>query len=143
MRLKFFILWYCFVFCGMIYGQTDSAIQEFLSPQRNGKDEMAEFVGGKMGWKKYISEQYVFPERCESAGLSGVVKVGFYVETDGSLTNVQVISGCSECIEFEEEAVRIIQQSPRWKPAKQQGKKVKSYIEMPINFHFNNSKRTE
>jgi protein TonB len=140
MKPKIFALLICFVFCGTIFGQTDSMIQEFLSPPKISGEENAEFVGGKMGLRKYISQQYLFPERCEEAGISGVVKVGFYVEIDGTLSNVLVVSGCPECIEFEQEALRIMQHSPKWKPAKQKGKKVRTYIEMPISFHLNTTK---
>ena len=58
--------------------------------------------------------------------------VSFVVEKDGSLSDIKVMrslgSGCDE------EAVRLINSMPKWKPGKNSGKEVRTKMLVPITF---------
>jgi len=64
--------------------------------------------------------------------VSGKVFVTFVVEKDGSLTDVKVVRGIgSGC---DEEAMRVLKASPKWKAGIQNGRPVRVQYTMPINF---------
>lgn len=61
---------------------------------------------------------------------SGIIKLAFTVQPDGSLTNVKVLKGiCDNCDAVAAEAV---QTSPRWKPAEENGKPVAQKVKIRV-----------
>ena len=59
--------------------------------------------------------------------------VEFIVKTDGTLDNIHMVSGPEA---LKAESVRIIRDSGKWIPAKDQGKIVKSYKRQPIIYRL-------
>ena len=59
-------------------------------------------------------------------GIEGRVFVQFVVEKDGSITDVRAIKGIGAGCD--EEAVRIVANSPSWESARQRGNPVRSRI---------------
>jgi periplasmic protein TonB len=64
--------------------------------------------------------------------IEGRVFVQFIVEKDGTMTDVQAIKGIGGGCD--EEAIRVVATSPKWKPAKQRGKAVRQRMILPITF---------
>ncbi len=62
--------------------------------------------------------------------VEGTVVVQFNVGKDGSVSNMEAISGDPLLME----AVRIVKSSPDWIPARGEGKPLKSYKKQPITF---------
>ena len=62
----------------------------------------------------------------------GKVFVQFVVDQDGSLTDIKVTRGIHP--KCDEEALRVVRNAPKWKPATQRGKPVKVLVTIPINF---------
>ena len=69
-------------------------------------------------------------------GIEGRVYVQFIVERDGSLTDIKVVKGIGAGCD--EEAVKVLKNSPKWKPGKQRGKAVRQKMTQPITFKFAN-----
>ena len=67
-------------------------------------------------------------------GTQGVVNVEFVVEADGSVTNVKVVRGVDELLD--EEAVRVVSVSPKWRPAIKNGEKVRVKYSLPVEFRL-------
>jgi protein TonB len=67
-------------------------------------------------------------------GIEGKVFVQFVVDKEGKLSKVKVIKGIGAGCE--DEAVRVIQYSPKWQPGKQRGRVVKVRIVVPLTFMF-------
>ena len=67
---------------------------------------------------------------------NGKVDVSFIVETNGEITNEKVESSLDEA--SDKEALRVIKLSPKWKPALQDGIKVRSAYKIGINFMSDN-----
>jgi TonB family protein len=63
---------------------------------------------------------------------SGIIKLSFTVQPDGSLANVKVLK--SVCAECDQAAVQAVQEAARWKPAVQNGKPVpqKMRVRIPV-----------
>ena len=95
-------------------------------------EEMPSFPGGESKLMEYLSRHVNYPQEAREHGVQGKVFVNFTVEADGSITNVKLIRGIgSGC---DEEAVRVVENMPKWNPGKQRGKPVKVSYAIPINF---------
>lgn len=73
-----------------------------------------------------------YPSAAARANKGGRVFVSFVVNTDGSIQDVKLIKGVG--FGCDEEAIRVIKSMPRWNPAKQNGKPVRSIFTQPITF---------
>lgn len=82
----------------------------------------------------YISRSIIYPKEALDSLISGRVYMKFVVEKDGSITNVSIVKGISDSPEINAEALRVIKEMPNWKPAKNSGKAVRSWHQIPINF---------
>lgn len=90
--------------------------------------------GGFQKFYAFVAENLEYPNRALKNQVSGKVFLQFVVDKDGSLTDIQVVKGIgSGC---DEEAVRVLKLSPKWKPGKQRGRNVKVRMVVPINFVF-------
>lgn len=89
------------------------------------------FPGGVRGWNAFLSRTLVYPPKAVRKNIQGQVMAQFIVEKDGSLSNIEIISGPKE---LRNAVLDVLKQSPNWKPALQNGKKVKSYKKQPFNF---------
>jgi len=94
-----------------------------------------EFPGGEDSLWKFISKNVVYPEEARKKNLEGKVVIKFIIETDGSISNVEVVQSVAPILD--EEAVRVIKLMPKWKPGKQRGKFVRVYFQIPIRFSLN------
>lgn len=95
-------------------------------------EHQAEFPGGIPAWSRYLSATLKYPSAAQRAKIGGRVFVSFVVNTDGSVEDVQLLRGVG--FGCDEEAVRVIKSMPRWNPAIQGGKKVRSRFTQPITF---------
>ena len=94
-----------------------------------------EFEGGQAGWGKYLSANLKYPEQARKDSISGRVIVGFIVEKDGTLSDIKVLRGIGGGLD--EEAVRVLKNSPAWKPGKiLDGSLVRVAYTMPIFFNL-------
>ena len=93
---------------------------------------MPEFPGGAGKMKEYIAKNIVYPTYAIENGIQGRVFVTFVVERDGSISNVKAMRGIG--FGCDEEAIRVIQSMPKWKPARQRGETVRCSYTIPIVF---------
>jgi len=90
------------------------------------------FAGGDRGWVKYLEKNLVYPDRAQKILKQGSVVVQFIVDTVGHVYDLEIIKSLE--FSLDEETIRIINQSPAWTPAFQNGRKVKSYKKQPLTF---------
>lgn len=87
-------------------------------------DETPSFPGGESAMNFWLARNRRTPEAAERSFISGVVKVTFVVNTDGSRQDITVIKsvgyGCDE------EAVRLVKSMPRWNPGRQERRLVRA-----------------
>ena len=97
-------------------------------------DQMPEFPGGQEALDKYIQENLRCGEMINKYQVDAVGKifVGFIIEPDGSITNVRVLRGLYK--HYDEEAIRVVESMPKWKPGMQNGEAVRVSYLIPINF---------
>ena len=95
-------------------------------------DEFPEFPGGPEGLRSYISKHIQYPAAAAMMGIQGKVYVQFVVEKDGSVSRAKILRGIDSSLN--EEALRVVNSFPKWKPAKINGQSVAFSYAIPINF---------
>ena len=60
--------------------------------------------------------------------------VEFIINKDGKVSDVRVVKSVSP--ELDEEAVKVVAASPKWKPAKHRGQKVRCSMTIPVEFRL-------
>lgn len=81
---------------------------------------------------KFLKKNLKYPRQAKRMGIEGKVFVSFIVDTDGSITNIELVRGIGGGCD--EEAIRILKNSPKWEPAKQRGVPVKQRMTFPVRF---------
>ncbi|HEY8782320.1 MAG TPA: TonB family protein [Mucilaginibacter sp.] len=99
-------------------------------------EQVPEFPGGLDAFLRFLNSHIRYPDAAKKNNTSGRVIVSFVVERDGSLTDVKVARGIGDGCD--EEAVRLIKSSPKWKPGIQNGKPVRVLYSIPIAFSLDN-----
>jgi len=95
-------------------------------------DAYPEFEGGMKAWARYLQRSLRYPQQAQEEGLQGKVFISFVIEKDGSISNVTVLRGVASSLD--QEAARVIQKSPKWKPGSQNNQRVRVRFNMPITF---------
>lgn len=84
--------------------------------------------------EKWVYQYLKYPESSLVKGEQGKVMVEFIVEKDGKISNVRVAKGVSDALDAE--AVKVIAASPKWKPGRIKGEKVRTMITIPVEFRL-------
>ena len=95
-------------------------------------EEMPEFPGGMEKLLEYLSRNIKYPTIAQEQGIQGRVFVQFVVNKDGSIVDVEVVR--SPDASLSKEAERVVKLMPRWKPARQGNKPVRSRFRLPVMF---------
>lgn len=80
-------------------------------------ERIPEFPGGVKGWTNYLINNLKYPEIALNRNIQGVVRIQFIVYRDGRIDEMKIISSPDESLS--EEVLRLMKESPRWKPAMQ------------------------
>ncbi|MDO1451430.1 TonB family protein [Rhodocytophaga aerolata] len=97
-------------------------------------DEFAYPVGGFNPYHTYIQNNLREPIQIKPAGIVKKVFVQFTVDTEGNVRNPKVAPGMGLGPGFDEEAIRVIANGPRWVPAKKNGKPVEASMMEAVVF---------
>ena len=98
-------------------------------------EEKPSFQGGDTNqFSKWVNQRLVYPEIAKENGVQGRVTLQFTVEKDGSVTKVKVLRGVDPSLD--KEAVRVVSQSPKWKPGKQRDRAVPVTYTFPVIFQL-------
>lgn len=97
-----------------------------------GVEQPPEYPGGTKAMYKFIIANLHIPSEAKEAGISGRVFTSFYIEVTGEITKVTVLKGLG--FGCDEEAVRMIESMPKWKPGKWCGKPMRVKYNLPVSF---------
>ena len=130
----------------------------------NRPSKLAQYPGGFEACYQFIAQNVKYPQIALAHAVQGRVSVQFVVNKDGSVwdgtggsnnanSNVEVRDVEGEQEEgaeyitlselnsarkaLEEEAIRVIKAMPKWEPAEQDEKKVRSRFRLPMSFRLN------
>jgi len=106
----------------------EARMKEFLSP-----DVYPKFKGqGPDAFSKWVSAHLKYPPEAKKSMIDGTVMVKFVIGTNGGVQEVEVVKGLLPALD--QEAVRVIKNSPKWKPAMKDGKPVRTSYTIPVAF---------
>lgn len=95
-------------------------------------DEMPEYHGGVNSLMAYLSENVKYPTNAYLEGREGRVVVEFVINRDGSVVEAKVLNPVYS--DLDEEALRVVNSMPKWKPGKHKGEFVRVKFTLPVNF---------
>ena len=82
--------------------------------------------------EKWVYQYLKYPEEAVRNGVQGRVTVEFIVDKDGKVTDARVVKGVSDALDAE--ALKVVSASPKWKPGRVNGNKVRTVVSIPIEF---------
>ena len=82
--------------------------------------------------QKWVYQYLKYPAEAVRDGVQGKVMVDFVIEKDGKISDVRVVKGVSD--ELDAEAVRVVSASPKWKPGRVNGNRVRASLTIPVEF---------
>ena len=115
-----------------------------------GNPQSAEFPGGMGKFYEYQRTSIIYPKKALKKGIKGKVYVEFYVTENGNIDQdsvrfvpareIETLMGGRYVAEMvsdeslEAEAIRIIKNSPPWKPGTLNGKPMRQKLIYPVIF---------
>ena len=84
--------------------------------------------------EKWVYQYLKYPEKAVIEGVQGRVMVAFVIEKDGKISDVKVVKSVSP--ELDAEAVKVVSASPKWKPGRLAGEKVRTSMTIPVEFRL-------
>ena len=97
-------------------------------------EQMPMFPGGDAALMGYLRDNIHYPTVAAENGVQGRVVVGFVVERDGSITDVNILRSVDPSLD--REAMRVVKSMPRWTPGKQNGSAVRVKYQVPVTFRL-------
>jgi TonB family protein len=119
---------------GMIAYQPDIKQQENDSTVLKFAEKMPEFNGGINALFDYIQKNVIYPEYENNNNIEGTVYVRFIVDRNGKIVKPTILKSVSGSINFDTEAIKVINNMPNWIPGENNGEKVNVEYNLPIRF---------
>ena len=122
-----------------LFGLTTVSAQKTVVAKKNQQvfdvvEKMPEYPGGQAALFEYLSKNVKYPEDAAKKKIEGRVLVTFVVNTDGSITDIEVVKKAFPSLDAE--AVRVISGMPKWVPGEQKGQKVRVKYTVPLSFRL-------
>lgn len=100
-------------------------------------ETMPKFQGGDLNtFRNWVQSNVKFPQIALENGIQGRVILSFVIERDGRLTNIKVLQTPDRSLS--EEAIRVLNKSPKWTPGKQRNQVVRVSYTLPVEFRVAN-----
>ena len=88
--------------------------------------------------EKWVYQYLKYPSYAVENGIQGRVLVDFVIDETGKVGDVRVSRGIHTSLD--DEAVRVISASPKWRPARHRGKKVRVALTVAVDFKLQKDK---
>ncbi|HEY3430736.1 MAG TPA: energy transducer TonB [Cyclobacteriaceae bacterium] len=108
--------------------------QQSLSKKSESVYIQAEPVEGYEALYSYFNKELIYPELAIKDSIQGVLTVTFLINKDGKPEQIQTSGVLGEA--FDQEAIRLIENMPAWKPATLNGRVVVSKLTLPLTFQL-------
>jgi TonB family protein len=81
---------------------------------------------------KYLYKHIKYPKRALLNGVEGMVIAQIMINNDGKVERPKILRGIGQ--DCDEEVLRILESMPEWTPGRQNGRKVKVRMKIPVQF---------
>lgn len=96
------------------------------------EDQPYPSTGDIVSYYEFLYAQLTYPKQAADKEIKGKVFVQFIVQKDGTLREVKAVKGLG--YGCDEEAIRLLQEGPKWVSGKQRGQSVDVRMILPIYF---------
>ena len=83
-------------------------------------------------FSEWVQARLKYPKEARNAGVEGTVQLQFVVGKNGGVQEVQVLKGVDPALD--NEAVRVVRSSPKWKPGTKEGQPVRVTNRLSVVF---------
>jgi TonB family protein len=112
--------------------QTMAPAQLATTEQLEDGDRFPQFRGGSSAFYEYIRRNLIYPAVGIVNRRSGQVHLSFIIDKDGTVRDVHVTKGINQL--YDEAAVKVLKESPKWLPGMKDGEAIKVKYNIPIKF---------
>ena len=95
-------------------------------------EDLPQFPGGAIEFMKWLTKNLKYPATAQQRKVQGRVVAQFIVNTDGSVSDIQVVERLSA--ECDREALRVLRMMPKWQPGLMNAKPCRTKVCIPIVF---------
>ncbi len=97
-------------------------------------EDMPEFPGGELSLLRWLASHVVYPSEALRNEIQGKVYVAFVVNKTGKVTDAKTARSVDPLLD--NEALRVVNAMPKWKPGMQRKIPVNVSYTVPINFQI-------
>lgn len=131
----------CTTQCKTSKPQEEAFVENVLPVEREIKasdlgeaETWPSFPGGEKARLKFLKDNVKYPPEANKWNIEGITVVGFIVDVDGTLVNIEIVKS-SEIPLFDAEVLRVTEKMPKWIPAKDKdGRGVPVHFTMRMMF---------
>jgi TonB family protein len=87
---------------------------------------------GNREYNDYLKENLQYPEQAQIKEIEGTVTLELTISPSGKISNIDIKKGLG--YGCDEEAIRLINEGPKWNPAERDGNKVEEKIKVRVKF---------
>ena len=106
-----------------------------MTIEQDKNEKFPEFPGGDDSLYTFIQNNLKYPKDAYLHKIEGLVVVEFVIDTAGNVSDIKILKGINN--ELDKEATRVVGLMNKWRPAEQNGEKVKVSLSLPISFEIN------
>lgn len=96
---------------------------------------------GMNAFRKWISDNYQYPQAAIDAGVKGTISVSFVVERDGSFSDIRILKDLGHGTG--EAAIKLMEKAERWNPGIQGGSPMRVAYVLPIRLDLTKMEEKE
>ena len=97
-------------------------------------EDLPQFPGGAVEFMKWLTRNLKYPSQAQEQQTQGRVVAEFIVNTDGSVTDVRLVSKLTP--PCDNEVLRVLRMMPRWTPGLQAGQPCRTKVCIPVVFRM-------
>lgn len=114
---------------GAVISEKSSNDKVFLNVEQDPT-----FPGGREAYGKFLGKNLNYPQEAKEKGIEGNVYMTFVVDTDGSLSDFELLRNPGGGLG--EEALRVYMEGPNWIPGMQKKQPVKTRLTARVAFRL-------
>ena len=111
--------------------------REYIPDPEDTEQESSTFtsakpIAGDSTYQQYLMENLIYPKTAKQNQVKGVVELELLIDSNGNISDINIEKslgyGCDQ------EAIRLVQDGPEWKPAEKDGNKVDDKVRVKVEF---------
>lgn len=101
-------------------------------------EKMPSYYGGELQLMRDINTLAIYSDEAKDNKVEGRVYISFYIETDGTLSDISLLEGVNQSLDSIAISV-FYNLNQKWRPGNQGSKPVRIQYRMPIIFNLDNT----